>query len=121
MNDFRSSFKDIYGCDLPVSAVDLFDFLKFANSGGLTDILGDFELINSTAQSAGAMPIELEGMYVFMWVEHDRHIDYYCFESLDEDPSPVVIIADNTVVNRWLNFGDFLVWLKETDKVQGAR
>lgn len=85
-----------------------------ARSGALSAQLGDVALINEAMTGDGWMDPRGERGLAFMLVNQPEHVDYYCFQTSEapaNEPVPVILIADQTIVQTWSNLGSFLDWV----------
>lgn len=114
MADCSSSFRARYGQAIPAELHEIARFESIAREGGLSGLLGDVALITEAVALDRPIETGIENMLVFMWVNQPRHVDYYCFRKAGEVPEnsmPVFLVADQTIVQTWPNFGVFLDWV----------
>ena len=87
---------------------------SMARNGVLSAQLGDVVLINEAMTGDRSIDKGIEGVVAFMLVNQPKHVDYYCFqrpEAPANEPVPVILIADQTIVQTWPNLGSFLDWV----------
>lgn len=112
--NFSLSFKARHGQAIPAELHEIVRFESMANEGVLSDQLGDVALITEALTPDRPIQMGIENMLVFTCVNQPRHVDYYCFPKAGEvsdKPMPVILVADQTIVQTWPNFRAFLDWV----------
>ncbi|MEZ5986129.1 MAG: hypothetical protein R3B94_09275 [Hyphomonas sp.] len=114
MADFSLAFRALYGQDVPADPHDIVQVESMVREGVLSKDLGEVALITDAMTQDRPIEPGLANALVFMWVKQPRHVDYYCFHRTEENAKnsmPVILVADQTIVQTWPNFGAFLAWV----------
>lgn len=113
MTDLATSFRALHGQAIPAGLDEITRFESMVREGVLTRQLGDVDFITDAMTTIRPLDTGIENALVFMWVHQPRHVDYYCFhrpEEASKNSMPVVLVADQTIVEAWQDFGAFLAW-----------
>ena len=107
----RQQFRTNYGVDFPVPAGSYDDFIGMANSGELSERLGNVQVVNF---GSPVEPQWIGSLIPFMWQPNPKFDDYYCFETErgKEGNRCISVFSIHTTVHEWPDFDDFLQWVR---------